>query len=125
MTKYEAMQSFFESFGLDAYTGQSAPTSGDEKPSYPYLTYEFYTGADQDVIQISASLWYRGESMAGINAKTEQISQAVGTAKLIPCDSGAMIVRKGTPFAQPMGDPEDDMIKRKVLLFDISFMTTM
>lgn len=124
MTKYSVIQSFFESFGLEAFSEQSVPTSGAEKPDFPYLTYAFSAGSDQDIIQITASLWYRGESLVGINRKTEEISEAVGTAKLLPCDGGAMIVRKGTPFAQPLGDPEDDMIKRKLLLFDISFMTT-
>ena len=125
MNKYGAIQKFFEGFGLPAFPQQTVPTSGDEKPAYPYLTYEFYAGSDQDVVQISASLWYRTESMTGINAMTETISRAVDTAKMIPCDAGAMIIRKGTPFAQPMGDPEDDMIKRKLLLFDVSFMTTL
>ncbi len=123
MTKNAAIQSFFESFGLPAYPSASVPTSGEEKPSFPYLTYSVPTSSDMDVVLCDASLWYRTESWTGINAKTEEISQAIGRAYLLECDGGGIIIRKGTPFAQPMGDDTDNMIKRKILNFELTFGT--
>lgn len=124
MTKNAAIHSFFSSFGLPAFPSASVPTSGDEKPDFPYLTYSVPTSSDMDVVQCDASLWYRTESWTGINAKTEEISQLVGKAYLLECDGGGIIVRKGQPFAQPMGDDTDNMIKRKNLTFELTFGTT-
>lgn len=124
MTKSAVIQNFFESFGLPVYPSASVPTSGDEKPSFPYLTYAVPTSSDMDVVMCDASLWYRTESWTGINAKTEQISQQIGTGILLECDGGGIIVRKGSPFAEPMGDDTDNMIKRKILTFEFTFVTT-
>lgn len=124
MTKNAAIQAFFSSFGLSAYPESSVPTSGDDMPEYPYLTYEASTDSDFNEISVTASLWYRTEKWTDINAKTEEIAQAVGGAKILHCDNGGIIVRKGTPFAQPMDDPNDDMVKRKLLTFDFKYTTT-
>ena len=124
MTKNAALQGFFSLFGLSAIPASSVPSTGDNLPVLPYLTYETPTDSEMNVATATASLWYRSESWLDINAKTEQISQYIGTGVVIPCDGGGMIIRKGTPFAQPMGDPSDDLMKRKVLSFEITFMTT-
>ena len=124
MTKNAAIQSFFESFGLPAFPSASVPTSGEEKPAFPYLTYSVPTSSDMDVVPCDASLWYRTESWTGINAKTQEISQFIGKSHLLECDGGGIIVRKGTPFAQPMGDDTDNMIKRKILNLQLTFVTT-
>ena len=100
MTKNAAIQSFFESFGLPAYPATSVPTSGDEKPSFPYITYSASTDSDMERTMVSASVWYRSESWTALNAK-------------------------GTPWAQPMGDDSDNMIKRKILNFEFLFATTL
>lgn len=123
MTKNAAIHQFFSSFGLNAYPSASVPTSGDEMPEFPYLTYSVPTSSDMDVVSCDASLWYRTESWLEINAKVEQISQTIGRSYLLECDDGGIIVRKGTPFAQPMGDDTDNMIKRKILSFELTFVT--
>lgn len=123
MTKNAAIQKFFESFDLPAFPAVSVPTSGSEMPDFPYITYSVPTDSDMAKVMCDASLWYRTESWTGINAKTEEISQYVGNAYLLECDGGGIIVRKGTPFAQPMGDDTDNMIKRKILTFEFTFGT--
>lgn len=124
MTKYAAIQAFFEGFGLPVFPEASVPTSGDEMPQFPYLTYSANTDSDVNSTTVTASLWYRTESWAGINAKTDEISGAVSQGVVLNCDDGGIIIRKGTPFAQPMGDNVDNMIKRKILMFDVLFATT-
>lgn len=124
MTKDAAIQSFFESFGLPAFPATSVPTSGAEVPSFPYLTYIIPTDSDLGKIAASASVYYRSESWAELNAKVRAISEGVGAGRVVECDNGAVIFRKSTPFAQPLGDDSDNMIKRKVLSFEVLFATT-
>jgi hypothetical protein len=123
MTKNAAIQSFFESFGLPVYPAVSVPTSGDEKPSFPYITYSAPTDSNMERTMVSASVWYRSESWTALNAMVDTISQYVGTRRTLECDEGGIIVRKGTPFAQPMGDDSDNMIKRKILNFEFLYAT--
>lgn len=124
MTKNAAIQSFFESFGLPAYPATSVPTSGDEKPDFPYITYIASTDQGIERVGVTASVYYRTESWTGINAKVDEISQFVGMGVVLQCDDGAIIVRKGSPWAQPMGDDSDNMIKRKILTFEFLYATT-
>lgn len=122
MTKNAAIQSFFETF-LPAYPATSVPTSGDEMPAFPYLTYIVNTDQGIERASATASVYYRTESWTGINAKVDEISQAIGAGIVLNCDEGAIIVRKGSPWAQPMGDDSDNMIKRKILNFEFLFAT--
>lgn len=123
MTKEAAIQAFFESFGLNAYPATSVPTGADA-PEFPYITYIAPTDSDLERLSVSASVYYRTTAWAGINAKVRQISENVGAGTVLLCDEGAIVVRKGSPFAQPMGDDADNMVKRKILTFDFLFVTT-
>ena len=124
MTKNAAIQSFFESFGLPAYPATSVPTSGDEVPQFPYITYIVSTDQGLERTFTTASVYYRTESWTGINAKVDEISQEIGAGITLECDEGGIIVRKGTPWAQPLGDDSDNMVKRKILTFEFLFATT-
>lgn len=123
MTKNAVIQMFFSGYGLQAYPDTSVPT-GSNAPSFPYVTYNASTDSDMGRTTVTASVWYRSMNWTEINAKIDEISADIGTAKTIECENGAIIVRKGTPFAQPLGDNNDDMVKRKVLMFDFLFATT-
>lgn len=122
MTKAAALYTFFSQFGLNVWPENSVPT-GDDAPNFPYLTYEVTTSADLDKVLVSASLWYRETAWTRINAKADQISAAIGGAYALECDDGGMIIRRGTPFAQSMDDPNDNLIKRKLLNIEITFCT--
>ena len=124
LTKNAAIHSFFSGFGLPAYPATSVPTSGDEKPEFPYITYTVSTDYGLNRTAVNASIWYRSESWVDINAKVDFISREVGEGCVIGCDDGAIIIRKGTPWAQPMGDDADNMVKRKILNFEFLFATT-
>ena len=59
-----------------------------------------------------------------INAKAEEVSQKISRGgKIIPCDGGAIWLKRGQPFAQNMGDENDDLIKRKYLNITAEFIT--
>lgn len=123
MTKDAVIQSFFESFGLNAYPATSVPT-GSDAPNFPYITYNAPTDSDLERTAVSASVWYRTTNWTQLNSKVRQISEIVGQGKVLKCDDGAIVIRKSTPFSQPLGDDSDNMIKRKVLTFEFLFATT-
>ena len=92
MTKAAALYTFFSSFGLTAYEEDSvyAMAMQGQAPSYPYLTYEGKTDffGEYDT-PLSVSLWYRSSSWTEVNAKSQQISAAIGrVGTIITCDGG-------------------------------------
>ena len=120
MTKAAAIYQFWNSFGLTAYDENAVPDGA----KFPYITYQLVTDSFDREIQLTASIWYRSESWAGINAKTEEISQTISRGgKIISCDGGAIWLKRGQPFAQSMGDESDDLIKRKYMNITAEFMT--
>lgn len=120
MTKAAAIYQFWNSFGLTAYEENTVP----DNAVFPYVTYQLVTDSFDREIPLTASLWYRGESWTGINAKTEEISQKISRGGMvISCDGGAIWLKRGQPFAQNMGDESDDLIKRKYLNITAEFMT--
>ena len=120
MTKAAAIYQFWNSFGLTAYEENTVPHDA----VFPYITYQLVTDSFGLEIQITASLWYRSESWTAINAKAEEISQTISRGgKIIPCDGGAIWMKRGQPFAQNMGDESDDLIKRKYLNITAEFIT--
>lgn len=123
MTKAAAIQAFWGSFGLAAFEENAVPT-GDDAPEFPYITYELVTDDLGNETAMSASLWYRGSSWVLANAKADEIGARLGYAGVrLVCDGGYIWLRRGTPFAQSMGDPDDNMIRRKVLAVDAMFLT--
>ena len=120
MTKAAAIYQFWSGFGLTAYEENTVPTDA----AFPYITYQLVTDSFDSEVATTASLWYRSESWAGINAKTEAISQKISRGgKIISCDGGAIWLKRGQPFAQNMGDDSDGLIKRKYLNITAEFMT--
>lgn len=120
MTKAAAIQAFWASFGLAAYEENAVPVDA----AYPYITYELITDAFGGETAMTASVWYRGSSWIDANAKAEEIGGALGYAgKIIHADDGYIWLRLGSPFAQSMGDENDDMIKRKIINITAAFYT--
>ena len=120
MTKAAAIYQFWSGFGLTAYEENTVPTDA----TFPYITYQLVTDSFDREVAATASLWYRGESWTDINAKTEEIARFIGGGGcLLDCDSGFIWLKRGTPFAQNMGDESDDLIKRKYINVTVEYMT--
>ena len=124
MTKAAALYNFFSGFGLEAWEENSVYAL-ESAPAFPYLTYEMNTDAfGENDTPLSFSLWYRSTSWAAANAKTEEISAAIGRGgKVVPVDGGYLLIIRGSTFAQSLGDPADDMIKRKLCSVTVRFYT--
>lgn len=124
MIKASALYNFFSSFGIEAYEETLVPT-GDEAPKFPYLTYQLVTDSFDNEVIIPVSLWYRSEaSLLALNIKTDEISQRIGRGGVfLDCDGGKIWIKRGSPFAQTMSDPEDNTIKRKYINITAEFLT--
>lgn len=115
MNRFEAIYCYFSGFGLPAYEENSVP----ENAPLPYLTYELKTDLFGYTVNFCCSLWYRSQSWAEINAKTDEISRKTGNGGIfLQCDDGKIWLKRGSPFAVSMGDY---LIKRKILTFSAEF----
>lgn len=122
MDKYQALQEFWESFGIDAYDESTVPT-GSTKPELPYITYDVSVGDFNDAINLHASIWYYGSSWGPITAKLAEVEKELSRGgKIIHFDNGVIWLTKGRPFAQRVSDP-DDMIRRIYLNLSAEYIT--
>ena len=119
MNKDQAIYNFWSGFGSPAYDQNSVP----DRPVYPYITYDTYTGALDDRLILTGSLWYRSSSWEAVSLKKQQIENALYSMPPIKIDNGYLWLSLGSPFAQRMGDDADDMIKRYILNVSAEFLT--
>ena len=116
MNKLQVLHSFWSGFGLKAYDETSVP----DGTQLPYITYESPSDSLGATLALSASLWYRS---AEITMKEQEIADFITRGgRMLKYDGGAMWLQKGTPWAQRMNDPSDDMIRRIVLTLSIEFL---
>lgn len=120
MTKDKALQGWFEKF-LPAYPISNVP----EDAVFPWLTYELITGAfDSGEIGLTVNLWYYTESEAVPNAKAQEIADAIGMGgTLIPCDGGAIWIKRGTPWCQSITEEGNTNIKRRYINVTVEYLT--
>lgn len=118
MDRWEALYSFWSSFGWPAYEENSVP----EDAEMPYVTYEAAAGGFGDVLPLSASLWTRGGSWAEADAKADEIDAYIKGMGCPEISGGRYRAFTGGAFAQSMGDPGDKMVKRKALNVSFEFM---
>lgn len=120
MDKAQAIDLFWNSFDLIAYDENTVP----DEAVMPYITYSMSSGAMDDILLMSASLWYKSMSWAEITKKSDLIAEDIGyggTVKSI--DGGYIYITRGTPFAQRMGDPSDQSIRRMLINITVEFLT--
>lgn len=119
MDKFQALNTFWNSFGITAYDENTVP----DNATLPYITYEAAGGAFGDQLSLSASIWYRSNSWANVTAKAEVIASDIGLGgKLISFDNGRIWIKRGTPFSQRMSDPNSS-IRRMVLNIEAEFIS--
>lgn len=121
MDKSQAIHAFWSSFEIPAYDENTVPDDAE----MPYITYNVVINNVGGVTLLTASVWYRSTSWADISAKVDEIAEKLAlngfySARL---DNGIMWLVQGTPFAQRMSDPEDDMIRRYYLNVTAEFLT--
>lgn len=124
MNKAQAINDFWNSFGLKAYDENTVPNK-EGLPSFPYITYSVKTDELGNVVSLPASIWDRSTSWKTVSDKVEEISEAITKMNppAIKIDGGRLYLMKGTPFAQRMGDPNDNAIRRIYLNLYAEFLT--
>lgn len=116
MTKWEAIQGFWEGFQIPAYDQNSVP----DDAVCPYITYEAQTGDFEAPLALTGSIWYRGSSWKPVSLKSDEISRSL--KQIIKVDGGYLFLTRGSPFAQRMSDT-DDTVKRIYINLMAEFFT--
>lgn len=120
MDKSQAINTFWNSFGIPAYDEYTVP----DGTSMPYITYNASFDAVNMDVPMTASVWYRDSSWENISKKVEQISQTIGYSYYIKAiNGGYMVVKRGNVFAQRMNDPDDLDVRRILVSILVEFLT--
>ena len=120
MDRYEAQYSFWSSFNVPAYEQNAVPDDG--AVAYPYITYQAVTAPFGGDALVNASIWTKSTSWAGADALADIIENRLRDGgEVVPYTGGMIWVTPESPFAQSMGDPDDDRIKRKLLTVVLHF----
>lgn len=119
MDKAQAIDYFWNSFGIPAYDENTVP----QNAPMPRITYSVATGSLEDVINLNASLWYRSSSWKEISLKAKEIEMRLGLhgGEILDLDDGKLWLVKGVPFYQRMNNP-DDSIRRIYINVQAEFL---
>lgn len=100
-----ALYSFFNSFGIPGYLEDIIPTGA----KLPYLTYHpTIPGGWNESATFHARLWYpSSKSRVPVLQAVDRISAALQDGTTLSCEGGAILLRKGTPWAQPLDNPPE------------------
>ena len=118
MNKAQTINSFWNSFKIPAYDMYSVPTDAQ----MPYITYEYAEDNFDNVVILSASLWYKSTSWVGVMGKAAEIAEDIGNGKILKTDEGYIYIARGTPFMQRLSDT-DDTIRRIYINVQVEYMT--
>lgn len=120
MDKAQAIDYFWNGFGLPAYDESTVPGNA----GMPRITYNVATGDLFDTVSLYASIWYRSTSWWAITQKAKEIERRLGEygGEVISLDEGKLWIVKGSPFMQRMSDP-DDSIRRIYINVIAEFLT--
>ena len=122
MDKFQALHSFWSSFGVPAYDENTVPDA-DDKPSYPYITYDAVIGNIENKCGMSGSIWDYGTSWSRATTKLNEIQSALGMGgKFFQIDGGGVWIKRGSPFAQRVSD-SNDMVRRIFINIEAEFIT--
>jgi hypothetical protein len=120
MDKEQAIQNFWSQFGIPAYDENSVP----DDLRYPFITYSVATDMLDDTVSLYGNIFYRSPSWKDITQKKEQIAEYIGAGGVaVKIDTGYVYFCQGTPFAQRMSEPGDDMVKRYYIQLQAEFLT--
>lgn len=125
MTKAEAIHNFWAGFGVPAYEEHSVPAYTDaaqtEPTVPPYITYQAAVSDFWgDSVPLTADIWDMSESWERVETLCSAISRAVVPFCRLTCDDGYILITKGSPFSQHVGD---DVYKRAYLNLYFTFIT--
>lgn len=104
----KALYQFWSSFKIPAYPEYHVPDDATE----PYITYEIAEPHWNSQTSHHARVWYRDESYVSINAKLDEISDAIGDGVTTRTENGIIALFKDDAFIQDQ--PYEDATEVKV-----------
>lgn len=109
----QALYTFFSSFGLPAYGEGEVPTYDAQKREVkpPYITVQQISPSWRASVPFYARVWYRDSSNTAIDAKVDEIAEAIGEGVSIPTPGGAIYISQNDNFAQHQSSPGDPRLK--------------
>lgn len=117
----QTIQAFFEGFNVPAYDENTV----DKDASLPRLTYAYAEGDFENPVAIAVSLWDRSYKWTRVTALQRAIGNAIPQGGvLLNYDGGKIWLKRGTPFAQRMSDP-NDAIRRIYINLEAEFLTAL
>lgn len=124
MDKAQALHTFWSSFGIPAIDEQSAFDSETLEQlgiDYPYISYESATSDLDDVLSLSADLWYHSTTWAEIERKGAEILAAIGRGgSIVFYDVGALWITRGN--AKRM-ESVDNSVRRLHITINAEFLS--
>lgn len=121
MDRWEAQYKFWSGFGVPAYEQNSVPDA--DHVVFPYITYEAVSALPGSNAYPTASIWTRSTSWLGADSLSDEIERTLRDGGILtPHDGGAIWFTPGAPFSTSMGDPNDDLVKRKVISVTAHFI---
>lgn len=107
-----------EALGLPCFVEGDVPTG----QLMPYATHRIPTGSWGDSNSVEVDVWCEhghAEEADGYCAALREALTLGGV--MVPCDGGAVLLTRGTPFSQPM---PDERAERRYVNVDIEYMTS-
>lgn len=120
MDKEQAINSFWNGFGVPAYDENTVPANA----SYPRITYNVQVDGLDKPVNMYASLWYKSTSWREITLKSKEIEETISRhgGIVVPLDEGYLYITPGTPFKQRLSDP-DTTLRRIYFNINAEFLT--
>lgn len=124
-TKLQAINSFLSGFGLKAYEENSIYAEDVVIP-LPYITYSVqFDNYRGHACPLIVTAWYRTSSPKPLEEIETAIAREIGIdGKVLPCEDGYILLKRGTPFAHPMDVPADKFVKRIIITLMADYNTS-
>lgn len=120
MDKYEALYNFWKSFEVtEAYREDTVP----DDAKFPYITYEAVSSGFDEDVSASVNVWTRSSAWTQADTLANSIETALKDGgQILHYDDGIIWITANSSFAQDMSDPDDALIRRKLLSVQLHFL---
>lgn len=118
MNKEQALHKFWSSFEIPAYDVNTVP----DKATYPRITYNVSVNGFGEQTALFGSIWSKSTSWEEITNIANKVANRLAEGgQNVRYDNGMIWIKRGSPFMQRMGDP-DDTIRRIVINIEVEYL---
>jgi hypothetical protein len=126
MDKEQALNSFWNSFDIPAYDNHTVPTDEEMRnmgiTPFPRITYDVTVNEFGTPTSLYGSIWAKDTGWGNITNIAHKIDSRLSEGgQMVSYDGGVLWIKKGNPFQQRMGDP-DDTIRRIIINIEVEYL---